>query len=175
MHAINKKGTALLAVIGFIILTAIIAEAFLLYFYNQYRITLQKILFEKAFYIALSGIEWAKVLIKTQDSRLDNIGDTVIINNWGEVFPEFDLRYAHQANEYPDLPYSFRLIIKRIALDRLAAYSETEIEVFGGFKIFANRRIDVVLRTEVDPGPPPVTIVLPEEEHWEEIIPASLP
>ncbi|MCM8798915.1 MAG: hypothetical protein NC821_05585, partial [Candidatus Omnitrophica bacterium] len=121
MHAINKKGSALLAVIGFIILTAIIAEAFLIYFYNQYRVTLQKLLYEKAFYIALSGIEWAKVLLKSQDPRLANIGDTVIINHWGGA-PEFNLLYAHQLNEYPDLPYVFSLVIKRIALDRIAAY-----------------------------------------------------
>ncbi|MCM8778699.1 MAG: hypothetical protein NC898_05520 [Candidatus Omnitrophica bacterium] len=176
MHVINRKrGAVFLAVIGFIILTAIIAEAFLIYFYNQYRLTLQKLLYEKAFYIALSGIEWAKVLIKTNDSRLANVGDTVVINNWGAAIPEINLLYAHQPNEYPDLPYRFNLVIKRSALNKLVSYSELEISMTEGIKIFSARRIEVTLATEHNPNPPPDFFVLTEEIDWQEITPAALP
>lgn len=175
MRGINKRhrGTALLAVIGFIILTAVIAEAFLLYFYNQYRITMQKILYEKTFYSALSGIEWAKVLVKTDDVRLRNPGDTVIINNWGTAAPDINLRYTHQADEYPDLPYTFTLVIKRQSLDNLISYCESEISMVGGQKIFSARRIEVTLETEINPSPPPDFFVLTDEVRWQERTPAS--
>jgi hypothetical protein len=168
MPGINNKnkGSALLAVIAFVILTAIIAEAFLVYFYNQYRLTLQKIIYEKTFYFALSGIEWAKVLIKTQDSRLDASGDTVQINSWAGNSPEINLLYAHQADEYPDLPYEFLLIIKRLG-NRIISYCESEISSGGKEKVFAARRIEVTLQ---NPNPP-----LPDvtETSWQEITPAD--
>lgn len=166
---INNRGTALLAVMAFVVLTAIIAEAFLIYFYNQSRLTMQKTIYEKAFYYALGAIASGKVLVKRTDQL--GTGELAVngsrtIKSWGGT-PNFDLRYlARFSNEYPEAPITyFKIEIQRPANDKLISYAYCEIK-FGSEIVSAVRRIEVT----IDVASPDLT-----EKSWQEISPALTP
>lgn len=165
MQGINSKprGVALLAVIAFVVLTVIIAEAFLIYFYNQYRITMQKIIYEKAFYYALGAIELGKVLIKTGGLAVNG---TRTIKNWGGS-PEFDLRYINSQDEYPEAPINyFKIELRRtqdaLGNDILTSYAYSEIS--SGTEVISTvRKVNVTLDAAL------------AEISWQEISPALSP